>query len=142
MAASMGVVVEPASEGRALTLSMPLDRNRNHQQTAFAGSLNALCTLTGWGVTFLELQAVGAPGAIVIRRSGIKYHHPVASDVVRAVCRAVDPQRRAYFREMLATKGQAKLDLVVEVTNPEGEPQDRPAVVFEGSYVVLDPGTG
>ncbi|MEM6654190.1 MAG: YiiD C-terminal domain-containing protein [Planctomycetota bacterium] len=158
MAASMGVRVEPAGGAAdGLAISMPLDRNRNHQQTAFAGSLNALCTLVGWGMTYLEMRRLGLAGVIVIRRSSIKYHRPVNSTTVRAACAAVDAERRQFFREMMQTKGQSKLDVEVTVSSPgdgrpddggpgEGGPDDggpgdgqavRPAVIFSGCYVVL-----
>jgi hypothetical protein len=41
-------------------------------------------------------------------------------------------EAKQYFLEMLDDKGQAKLDLTVEVAGAEG-----PAVLFNGSYVVL-----
>ena len=44
-------------------MRLPLDRNRNHQQTAFAGSLNALCTITGWGSVYLLLRELTAAAA-------------------------------------------------------------------------------
>jgi len=33
--------------GGRLAMGMPLAPNRNHQDSAFAGSLNALCTIVG-----------------------------------------------------------------------------------------------
>ncbi|MEO0531504.1 MAG: YiiD C-terminal domain-containing protein [Planctomycetota bacterium] len=133
----------PLSEAMAMTvdrlsaeglwLSMPLAPNRNPHQTAFAGSLNALCTLAGWAMTDVLLKELSLAGATVIRRSSIKYHQPVESDRVSARCL---PPRQAdweHFAEMLAEKGQAKLDHVVEIAGTE---PDRPAVLFGGSYVV------
>ena len=140
MAASMGVRVDDAGDrGDGLSISMPLERNRNHQQTAFAGSLNALCTLAGWGMTYLQLQQIGKPGVIVIRRSSIKYHRPVDCHQVQACCEPLSNERREYFQEMLETKGQSKLDLEVTITPTGDEDADRPAVAFTGSYVVLPP---
>ena len=43
---------------------------------------------------------------------------------------------RQYFLEMLDDKGQAKLDLSVEISGKDG-----PAVLFGGSYVVLPNGS-
>ena len=42
-------------------MRLPLDPNRNHQQTAFAGSLNALCTIAGWGSVYLLLRGTRSP---------------------------------------------------------------------------------
>lgn len=134
MSAQMGIRVHEGGLG-GLVMRLPLIPNRNHQQTAFAGSLNALCTIAGWGYVFLLLGELGRRGNIVIHRSSIKYLQPVTSSEIYAYCRSVTPAETQYFVEMLDEKGQAKLELAVEVPGVEG-----PAVSFKGSYVVLPPG--
>ena len=114
-----------------LVLRCPLNQNRNLHQTAFAGSLNALCTATGWGMAYLLLQELERSGSLVIRRSSIRYQSPVVSNEILAHCLPITDDARAFFLEMLDEKGQAKLDLTVEIAG-----DDRPAVVFQGSYVV------
>ena len=111
-------------------------RTGNPHQTAFAGSLNALCTIAGWGMTHLLLEQLGRRGSTVIRRSSIKYHEPIQTDRVVAICLAPSEADLAYFAEMLDAKGQAKLDHVVHSLGPR---PDQPAMLFSGSYVtVLD----
>jgi thioesterase domain-containing protein len=127
----MGIAVHHGSDD-GLVLRMPLVLNLNHQQTAFAGSLNALCTIAGWGSVFLMLKDLGREGSIVIRRSTIRYHEPVTSAEVFARALPVAAEARQYFAEMLDDKKQAKLDLTVEISGPE-----RPLVTFGGSYVVI-----
>lgn len=117
-----------------LWLSMPLEPNRNPHQTAFAGSLNSLCTMAGWAMTHLLTEQLGTSGSTVIRRSSIKYHEPVETPRVVAHCLPPRPADWKHFVEMLQEKGQAKLDHVVEVA---GTAPDRPAVLFAGSYVVV-----
>ena len=134
MCAQMGIRVHDGGAD-GLVMRLPLAPNRNHQQTAFAGSLNALCTIAGWGSVYLLLRELGRDGNIVIRRSSIKYQAPVASSEIFARCQPVSPEARQYFLEMLGDKGQAKLDLTVEIASVDG-----PAVSFTGSYVVLPPG--
>lgn len=114
-----------------LVVRCPLEKNRNPHQTAFAGSLNALCTIAGWGTARLLLLELERTGNLVIRRSSIRYQLPVDSPMIFARCHPVTEEARDYFLEMLDQKGQAKLDLTVEIS---GGP--RPAVVFHGSYVV------
>src|SRR4051812_7953880 len=135
MSGQMGIRVHDGGVD-GLVMKLPLSPNRNHQQTAFAGSLNALCTIAGWGSVYLLLKELGRRGNIVIRRSTIKYQQPVTTSEIYAHCLPVKPDDRQYFLEMLDDKGQAKLDLTVEVAGAEG-----PAVVFSGSYVVLPNGT-
>src|SRR4051812_15775077 len=134
MSGQMGIRVHDGGVD-GLVMKLPLSPNRNHQQTAFAGSLNALCTITGWGSVYLLLRELGRRGNIVIRRSQIKYLEPVTSSEIYARCRPIPPAARQYFLEMLDDKGQAKLDLDVDVTGSGG-----PAVSFNGSYVVLPVG--
>ncbi|TWT88525.1 putative thioesterase [Pseudobythopirellula maris] len=120
-------------DATGLWVAMPLAPNRNPHATAFAGSLNTLCTVAGWGMTYLLMQEYGLAGTIVIRRSSIKYHEPIETTTVAARCRVVAEVDRSHFVEMLTEKGQAKLDHFVEIT---GQSEDRPAVLFAGSYVV------
>jgi len=134
MCAQMGICVHDGGTD-GLVMRMPLTPNRNHQQTAFAGSLNALCTIAGWGSVYLLLRELGRDGNIVIRRGTIRYQEPVTSSEILARCQPVSAEARQYFLEMLCDKGQAKLDLAVEIAGADG-----PAVSFSGSYVVLPPG--
>ncbi|MCC7474488.1 MAG: YiiD C-terminal domain-containing protein [Pirellulales bacterium] len=134
MSAQMGIRVHHGGlEG--LVMQLPLGPNRNHQQTAFAGSLNALCTIAGWGYVYLLLRELGRGGNIVIHRSSIKYLEPVTAPVIFAHCRPASPAESQYFLEMLDGKGLTKLELSVEVPGTDG-----PAVSFKGSYVVLPEG--
>jgi thioesterase domain-containing protein len=131
MCAQMGISVHNGGAD-GLVMRLPLDRNRNHQQTAFAGSLNALCTIAGWGSVYLLLKELNRRGSIVIRRSSIRYQEPVSTSEIYARCLPVSAEARQYFLEMLDDKGQAKLELAVEVSGADGA-----AVAFSGSYVVL-----
>jgi thioesterase domain-containing protein len=131
MCGLMGIAVHEAGQ-QGLVMRLPLAPNRNHQQTAFAGSLNALCTIAGWGTVYLLLKEVGRAGNIVIRRGAIRYQEPVTTPEILARCQPVSAEARQYFVEMLDDKKQAKLDLVVEIAGPAG-----PLVSFNGSYVVL-----
>lgn len=127
----MGIRVHSLDES-GLRLSAPLEGNLNHQQTAFAGTLSTLCTITGWGSVFLLTREQGLPGNIVIRRGAIKYLRPVAADRIVAHCPPADAAARDHFFDMLRAKGQSKIDLHVEIRNG-----DELAVSFHGSYVVL-----
>jgi thioesterase domain-containing protein len=118
-------------DGRQLAMEMPLAANRNHQSTAFAGSLNALCTVVGWGTVFLMLQREQRSGSVVIRRSSIRYLRPVHDE--RIICRGrpVDAEAEQFFFDLLRSKGQSKIDVQSEIADVEG-----PLVSFHGSYVV------
>jgi thioesterase domain-containing protein len=134
MSAQMGIRVHGGGPD-GLIMRMPLNPNRNHQQTAFAGSLSALCTIAGWGYVYLLLRELGRHGNIVIHRSTIKYLEPVMTTEIYALCRSATSEETQHFLEMLDDKGQTKLDVSVEVAGKQG-----PAVSFRGSYVVLPNG--
>ena len=122
-----------AWDGRQLAMQMPLEPNRNHQYSAFAGSLNALCTIVGWGTVFLLLHREGLAGNIVIRRGQIRYLRPVRSPEIVARGLPLDPTGASYFFELLRGKGRSKIDVSAEIVDDEG-----PLVSFSGSYVVQD----
>ncbi len=116
-----------------LAMKMPLEPNKNHQYSAFAGSLNALCTVVGWGTIFLLLAREGLSGNVVIRRGKIRYHRPVISSEITARGLPVDAEQLDYFFELMRDKGKSKLDLATQIVDDEGI-----LVSFQGSYVVLD----
>jgi thioesterase domain-containing protein len=120
-------------DGRELAMQMPLAPNRNHQYSAFAGSLNALCTIVGWGNVFLMLHQRGLEGNIVIRRSQIRYLRPVRSEAIIAHSLPIDADAEGFFFELLQSKGHSKLDVSTEIADAEGA-----LVSFHGSYVVKD----
>ncbi|MEO2045230.1 MAG: YiiD C-terminal domain-containing protein [Pirellulales bacterium] len=114
-----------------LAMSMPLTPNRNHQDSAFAGSLNALCTIVGWGTLFMLLEQQNLFGNIVIRRSNIRYRRPVRTSQVVAQGLPLLAEEVDYFYELLQSKGKSKLNVDVEIADAQG-----PLVTFQGSYVV------
>lgn len=120
-------------DGLQLVMQMPLAPNRNHQYSAFAGSLNALCTIVGWGTVFLMLHHEGLVGNIVIRRSQIRYFRPVRSEAIVARGLPIDGENVGFFFELLRSKGRSKIDVSTEIADDEG-----PLVSFSGSYVVQD----
>jgi len=129
---AMGIeVVSWKSE--QLAVRMPLEPNRNHQYSAFAGSLNALCTIVGWGTIFMLLEREALEGNIVIRRGKIRYLRPVRTSEFLAMGLPIDTAESAYFFELLRSKGRSKIDVAVEITDEQG-----PYVSFQGSYVVQD----
>jgi len=128
---AMGIDVVSWQDER-LTVRMPLEPNRNHQYSAFAGSLNALCTIVGWGTVFMLLQRESLSGNVVIRRGKIRYLRPVRNPDFLATGLPIATQGD-YFFELLRSKGKSKIDVAVEIADEQG-----PYVSFHGSYVVQD----
>jgi thioesterase domain-containing protein len=112
-----------------IVVRAPLAPNRNLHGTAFAGSLFAVCVLTGWGATWRALKERATEGVIVVAESRIKYRRAVSGDLL-CRCRpdADDVERRLAG---LAASGRASLPLVCTIDH-----DGKPAVIFEGEYVV------
>ena len=118
-------------DGEQLALAAPLARNINHKATAFAGSLNSVMTLAGWGMIWILLQELNIAGTIVIQNSASHYKRPVTRDFT-ATCRKPGPAQVDLFARMLREKGRARLELQATIHE-----QDLLAMSFEGRYVAL-----
>ncbi|HEY7341780.1 MAG TPA: thioesterase domain-containing protein [Ktedonobacterales bacterium] len=118
--------------GVCLTLGAPLAPNINHKATAFAGSLNAVMTLTGWGTVWLLLAERGLHGTIVIQESATRYLLPVGHDF-NATCRVPQADETERFLAGLRRRGKARLALKVDILDGDG----RVAVAFTGNYVAF-----
>lgn len=127
----IGLTVVSYEDG-ALTLRAPLAPNINHKATVFAGSLNAVATLAGWGLTWLLLRERELRGVIVIHESASRYQRPVAHDFT-ATCHAPDEQQTQRFLDALRRRGKARIALAAEIHDAAGDV----AVSFTGSYVAF-----
>ena len=125
----LGITVESYNNQR-LILRAPLAQNRNHKGTAFAGSLNALLTLAGWGQLWLILAERNIPGKIVIQDSSSNYLLPVQSDF-SAICHTPSGEHIARIEQTLKKYSKARIELQAEIRDEE-----ELAVSFKGRYVV------
>lgn len=71
-----------AFDGYQLQCQAPLAPNINLHHTMFAGSIYTLLTLTGWGLVYLQLQALAVDGDIVLADADIRYLKPVTEGAV------------------------------------------------------------
>ena len=118
-------------DGETLSLRAPLDRNINHKQTAFGGSLYSVSVLTGWSLIYLILQEANLEGHIVIQKTQTHFLRPVSTDLITE-CGIPNPQDKARFLKIYRRKGLARLHLNVAITDENGNTQ----LCFEGDYVV------
>jgi thioesterase domain-containing protein len=112
-----------------IVVRAPLAPNRNLHGTAFAGSLFAVCVLTGWGAAWRALKERATEGLIVVADSKIRYRRAVTGDLL-CYCR---PDLEDVERQLaaLAASGRASLALVCTI-----DQDGKRAVTFEGEYVV------
>ncbi len=120
-------------DGTRLTLAAPIERNINHKATAFAGSLNSVVTLAGWGLIWIALREAGLEATIVIQDSTSYYRRPITRDF-SATCQKPDDAQMSQFVRMLREKGKARLELEAEIRE-----NDAVAMSFQGRYVAMAP---
>ncbi|MEH8021791.1 bifunctional GNAT family N-acetyltransferase/hotdog fold thioesterase [Rheinheimera metallidurans] len=114
--------------GNELRCNAPLAPNINLHHTMFAGSIYALATLTGWGMLYLQLQALGLQGDQVLAEGTIKYFKPVAEL----------PQARCVLQNCIGdlnplSEGQKVLQKIKVAIYSA----DKLAAEFTGRYAVL-----
>ena len=124
----MGVRVIAYDE-REFVVIAPVALNYNHLHTAFGGSINAVATLAGYGLVWMELRGIVAH--VVIAESSIRFLQPVRQ-TIRAVCKKPDARELAAFLETLRAKGKAKIALHVRVEEDGGR-----AAEFHGVFVAV-----
>ena len=114
----------------ALTTRTRLAPNTNIHNTAFAGSLYAIESLTAWGVLYLELQVAGFDASIIHASGQIQFDRTVTTDII---ARSDFTGNESIFAE-LADQGKARLDLSTSVYSTDD--LDNAASTFTGLYVV------
>ncbi len=124
-----------------LTLHAPLDRNRNHEGTAFAGSVNAVATLAGWGLVWLMVRRAGLGHAVVLQNSEVHFTLPVACDF-SASAKTPDQAASGAFLEAIRRHGKGRIVVEVEVSTGMSAEDGvaavaRPAARFSGRYVAI-----
>jgi thioesterase domain-containing protein len=117
----------------AVSLRAEFGINRNHQGSAFAGSVNALATLAGWSTVWLTLQEAGLPANAVLQDSEIRYLHPIMTDFT-ATCIFPTAQERLALLDSVTRHRRGRVPVRVEV-RARGSTVAR----FYGRYVALLP---
>ena len=126
---AMGIRVVQATS-QSVTLSAPLQNNRNHKHTAFGGSLYSVAVLSGWGLLYLFLRERGISAHIVIQESRVFYSRPV-TDVIIATCSLESAPAQERFMKAFVRNGKARMELSSRILQNGQE-----AMRFEGKYVI------
>ena len=116
----------------ALVTRTSLSPNTNIHNTAFAGSLYAIESLTAWGLLYLELHQGGFEASIIHARGNIEFDAPVRDDII-AVSNFGGNE---HIFDELRTTGKARLTLATEVFAASDTKRANVASRFEGLYVV------
>ena len=128
ISAAMGIEIAGFAEYE-LIVRAGLEPNINLHGTAFAGSLYAVCALTGWGMAWLQLRRRSLDSHIVMSEGRIEYLKAIKDDIV---CRCgLDPETHGASLAALEKSGRTTLTLVCTIDAGALE-----AVRFEGVYAI------
>jgi len=130
---SLGIVVEQW-DGQSLRIATPLNINRNHEGTAFGGSISTTGIVAGWTWVMLQLKAHGLEGRLVIGLSETQYHKPIDGDFVARCPAGVDDLER--FIRSVSRRGRGRIRVRTEIS--KAGPVFEVAAVHEGVYVVAE----
>jgi len=119
-----------AWDGHALTLKAPLQPNINDKNTAFAGALASLVTVTGWAALMLWSREHLGACQVAVYESEIKYRYPVSQDF-SATAELPDAESLAAIALQIRSKGKARAHLNVAIAE-----QGRTAVTLTAGYAV------
>ncbi|ALG68301.1 YiiD C-terminal domain-containing protein [Beggiatoa leptomitoformis] len=128
---AMGIQVTRL-DAQGLGISAPLALNINDKYTAFGGSLAAIMTVTGWGLTHALIQQAGATANTLVYQTQITYLNPVTQDIY-AWCQLPDKAIVDLFLDHFFQRGKARWELQVQVLTVE----NTVAVQLTGGYVAL-----
>jgi thioesterase domain-containing protein len=131
LSVAMGVTVRGV-EANVLILHAPLAPNHNHKGTLFGGSVYCLAVLAAWSWLYVNTQAQGMDGHIVIQGGSIEYPLPVSGDGL-GICQPVTEEAWARFAQTFARHGKARIN-VSSVVRGEGGAAD--AARFAGVFVL------
>lgn len=109
-----------AFDGRTLVLRVPLAPNVNDKDTAFAGSITALGSITGWSLLTLWSQAEVGPCQAAIYDAHFRFRKPLRGDFTATVA-LPDEAALAALQEGLLRKGKGRAALTVVLADADGD---------------------
>lgn len=112
-----------------LTLTAPLDVNKNDKGTGFAGATTALATLAGWCLITRYTQDLQLDAEVMIVDSQLRYLSPVTQDFSACV-QLPSEDVCSVFKQQLQEKGKARMQLDVSIYEA-----GQPALTLNGSYL-------
>jgi thioesterase domain-containing protein len=98
-------------------VSAPLEPNRNHMGTGFAGSVLAVATLAGWATVIALLGRVGGAN-VVLQETKASFLEPVTGEF-RVLAAAPDLAARERFLDAYRRRGRARISIAIEVLQSE-----------------------
>jgi thioesterase domain-containing protein len=102
---------------RGVEVSAPLEPNRNHMGTGFAGSVLATASLAGWATVIALLGRVEGAN-VVLQETQASFLEPVTGGF-RVLAAAPDLAARERFLDAYHRRGRARISIAIEVVQAE-----------------------
>lgn len=118
-------------ENNKLIISAPLEKNINHRNSAFGGSMSAIAILSAWGLLFIKQKELELNNTLVIQSSNFSFLHPVLNDF-EAVAYLPKKENFDKFLKILHKKGKARISIYSEIIV-----DNKVCGTHEGVYVAL-----
>jgi len=105
--------------GEELVLKAPFDKNKNHHNTIFGGSLAMSAIVSGYCLTFMALEDAlgkswGRDHTLVIKDFSCKYLRPVTGDIETISKAASDTSTEKFVSDLL-NLGKSQLKVVTYI---------------------------
>ena len=94
----------------SIQISVPIEPNGNHYNTAFGGSIATLGILSGWALLHSKMIDENVKGTLVIKQSTTKYIAPARAAFI-AECNDLTQEKWNEFKIGLSQNGKASLIL-------------------------------
>lgn len=112
-------------------LRAPFQKNKNHKNSVFGGSVHALMTLACWAWVNVLLKQEKLKASVVIQASQAKYERPMLKEFF-AECLPPKREEVEKFLRILRKKGKARIQLTSRVL-VDGQS----CAHFSGDFVAL-----
>lgn len=117
-------------DGKALVLALPLSANFNDKGTAFAGSITALGSITGWALLTLWAEQELGGCQVAVYDAHFSFRKPLQGDFTATVSLPA-AEDCAALKTSVEQKGKGRLNLRISLADANGE-----AASLEAGYAL------
>jgi len=111
-------------------LEAPLMPNKNVHQTAYAGALSSLLTISSWLMAKAWVDQYAPQSSIVLQSCSINYLRPVKNTLIVKAESPNKPEWEKSFQELKA-KGYSRIEINAKALN-----KDKSMAVFKGLFYI------
>jgi len=127
---AMGVSVKKLDD-KGIVLQAPIDKNINHRDSAFGGSICSLLVMSSWSQLYHLLKKHGIQGTIVAQKCEVSFIRPILVDF-ETTNTDISIKEEQKFIDMLKKFKKSRIKMRSSIQK-DGEK----LATFEGIFVVI-----